>query len=150
MNQDFVDLLQNLSDADARFLVVGAYAVAVHGRPRATGDLDVWIEPTSQNARRVYEALSTFGAPLNELTLEDLETPDIVFQMGVPPRRIDILTSISGVSFSDAWDNRTYAKFDDVRASVIGLQELIQNKEATGRDQDIADVGKLKDIDDNE
>ncbi len=97
MNQDFQDLLRALCDAKAKFLIVGAYALAVHGTPRATGDIDVWVQPTPDNARRVYQALQTFGAPLHKLEIADLSTPGIVFQMGLPPRRIDILTEISGV-----------------------------------------------------
>ncbi|HEX2571488.1 MAG TPA: hypothetical protein VH877_18150 [Polyangia bacterium] len=96
MNQDFLDLLRALCAADARFLVVGAYAVSYHSEPRTTGALDIWVEPTPENAGRVYQALAAFGAPLDELAVADLATPNIVFQMGVAPRRIDILTSSRG------------------------------------------------------
>ena len=108
MNEDFLDVLKSLLDADVRFLVVGAHAMAVHGVPRATGDLDVWVNPESQNADRVWDALLAFGAPLQEIGIsrDDLETPDMVVQLGLPPRRIDILTSIDGVAFDQAWKNR--------------------------------------------
>jgi hypothetical protein len=96
MNRDFLDLLHAFLSVDVRFLVVGAYAVAVHGHPRATGALDLWVDPTTLNAARVYAALQAFGAPLHELRPDDLERPGIVFQMGLPPARIDILTSVSG------------------------------------------------------
>src|SRR5438270_1867561 len=99
MSPDFLDLLRALSGAKARFLVVGAYAVGVHGRPRATKDLDVWIEASAANAERVLRALQRFGAPLGDLTEADLATPGTGFQMGMPPRRIDVLTKISGVEF---------------------------------------------------
>ncbi|MDP3767916.1 MAG: hypothetical protein Q8S13_07860 [Dehalococcoidia bacterium] len=107
MNPDFRDLLRALSDAGARFLVVGAYAVSFHSEPRATGDLDIWIDPTPQNAPRVYRALISFGAPVSELSESDLFTPDVVFQIGLPPRRIDIMTTITGVSFEEAWATRS-------------------------------------------
>jgi hypothetical protein len=144
MNQDFVDLLRALSEADARFLVVGAYAVAVHGHPRATGDLDVWVEAADENAARVYRALLHFGAPLSELSVEDLAMPGVVFQMGLPPRRIDILTSITAVEFSDAWSERLDAELGGVRCSVIGIRHLVANKLATGRTKDLADAEALE------
>ena len=146
MNQDFQDLLRALSDAKARFLIVGAYALAVHGTPRATGDIDVWVQPTPDNARRVYQALQAFGAPLHELAVEDLSTPGIVFQMGLPPRRIDILTDISGVEFEDAWPNRTEAKFGEITVSVLGARDLIENKLQTGRPKDLIDARELREL----
>jgi len=144
MNPDFRDLLHALSEAEARFLVVGAYALAVHGRPRATGDLDIWVEPTIDNAARVYQALVEFGAPLDDLTQSDLAAAGVVFQMGLPPRRIDILTSISGVAFSDAWPRRVTARFGDVAAPVIGRDDLLANKRASGRPKDIVDADLLE------
>ena len=98
--RDFRDLLRAFVDHDVRFLIVGAYALAVLGRPRATGDLDVWVEPTPRNARKAYEALHAFGAPLHELTAIDLATPGVVFQIGLPPLRIDLLTEITGLAFA--------------------------------------------------
>ena len=143
MNQDFQDLLRELCDAKARFLIVGAYALAVHGRPRATGDIDVWVEPSDENATRVYSALQAFGAPLHELSVDDLHTPDIVFQMGLPPRRIDVLTTISGLDFSQAWPNRVHAKFGNVTVPVLSAEDLIRNKTRTGRSKDLADAQEL-------
>src|SRR5450432_2137020 len=131
MSPDFLDLLRALLGADARFLVVGAYAVGVHGRPRATKDLDVWVEASVDNAPRVINALIEFGAPLMGLTEADLRTAGIGLQIGVEPGRIDVLTSVSGVRFEDAWPRKVQANFAaGVRCNVIGLDELLQNKRA--------------------
>jgi hypothetical protein len=135
MNEDFLDLISALNDADARFLVVGAYAVGIHGRPRATKDLDVWVEATAENARRVLAALRQFGAPIGDLVERDLEMPGTGFKMGEPPRRIDILTQISGVEFAAAWPNRLETAFGHLRCSVIGLADLMANKRAAARPQ---------------
>ena len=96
MNPDFRDMLSALCDEGAEFLLVGAYAMAAHGCPRATGDIDIWIRPSDDNAQRVWRALKRFKAPVRNLTIDDLKTPEIVFQIGVAPRRIDLLTSIDG------------------------------------------------------
>jgi hypothetical protein len=144
VNQDFRDLLRALSDADTRFLVVGAYAVSFHSEPRATADLDIWIDPTPGNARRVHAALATFGAPLTDLSPADLATPEVVFQIGVAPRRIDILTSITGVAFAEAWPDRSEAAYGDVRFPVIGVEALIRNKRALGRPKDLLDLELLQ------
>lgn len=147
MNEDFLELLSSLLAAEARFLVIGAYAVGIHGRPRATKDLDIWVEATPPNAARVLDALRQFGAPLGELTASDLDHVGTGFKMGIPPRRIDILTQIEGISFSEAWPNRIEAEFGDgVRCPVIGLADIITNKRAAGRPQDLADVAVLERI----
>jgi hypothetical protein len=144
MNRDFVEMLSALCAAGAEFLVVGAHAVAVHGVPRATGDLDIWVRPTPENAERVWAALKAFGAPLHDLAPEDLSRPGIGFQMGVVPCRIDILTQITGVDFDSAWQGRTELDIEGVRVSVIGRTELLANKRATGRPKDLADVAALE------
>jgi hypothetical protein len=145
LNEDFLDLLSALNAAEARFLVVGAYAVGVHGIPRATKDLDVWLEASPENAARVLRALRAFGAPLADLTESDFATPGTGFKMGLPPRRIDMLTKISGVAFEDAWPRRVEADFaPGLRCGVIGLSELVANKRAAGRSQDLADVEALE------
>jgi hypothetical protein len=145
MSPDFLDLLRALTEAEARFLVVGAYAVGVHGRPRATKDLDVWVEATSQNAPRVMRALHSFGAPLMGLRQSDLESPGKGLQIGVEPGRIDVLTKISGVAFEEAWPGRIEAAFAaDVRCPVIGLDALLANKRSAGRPQDLADIAALE------
>lgn len=146
MNEDYRDILSALVEQDARFLVVGAHALAVHGYPRATVDLDILIESTPENARRVWLALAAFGAPLDDLdvTESDLWRPNVVAQFGLPPNRIDILTGISGVTFADAWPNRVAAVVEAVRVPVLGMNDLIANKKASGRDRDRADVKGLE------
>jgi len=128
-------------------MLVGAYAVGVHGRPRATKDLDLWIDATHDNAVRVVAALRAFGAPLGDLVEADLARVGTGFKMGKPPRRIDILTQIDGLSFDDAWPNRIEGELSEgVRCPVIGLDDIIKNKRASGRPQDLADVVVLERI----
>jgi hypothetical protein len=147
LNEDFLELLSSLLAANVRFLVIGAYAVGIHGRPRATKDLDVWIEATPENAIRAIDGLKRFGAPLGDLTATDLDHVGTGFKMGSPPRRIDILTQIEGLSFEQAWPNHIDAAFsDNVRCPVIGLDDIITNKRAAGRPQDLADVAVLERI----
>ena len=136
-------MLLALSDARIDFLLVGAYAVAAHGHPRATGDLDLWVRPDAETAPKVYRVLADFGAPLHDLTVDDLATPGMVFQIGVEPSRIDILTAITGVAFDDAWENRLFIELDDIKLNVIGRDDLIVNKRACGRPKDIADAETL-------
>jgi hypothetical protein len=142
--RDFVDLLRGFIDHGVRFLVVGAYALAVLGRPRATGDLDVWVEATPENAGRVLTAFRRYGAPLHDLTEHDLVTPGVVFQIGVPPLRIDVLTSIDGDRFVPAWRRRVKATFDGLLVGVLSRRDFIANKRATGRLKDLADVERLE------
>lgn len=141
---DFRDLLRAFVDHDVRFLVVGAYALAVHGRPRGTGDLDLWIDATPVNGARAYDALRAFGAPLRDLTVADLSAPGVVFQIGLPPLRVDVLTAISGVRFAAAWPRRVPAIFEGVSVSVIGAKDFAVNKRATGRLKDLADVAAIE------
>ena len=143
MNPDFVDLLRAFADAEVRFLVVGAYALAHHGHPRATGDLDVWVEPSPSNAPRVLRALAAFGAPMNEITEEDFVQPGVVFQIGVPPGRIDVLTELSGITFAEAWPEREPGRFGDLTVDFLGRQAFIRNKRATGRLKDLGDIEDL-------
>jgi hypothetical protein len=144
MNQDFVEMLAALSDAGADYLVVGAHALAAHGIPRATGDLDIWVRPTPENAARVWAALEAFGAPLHALELQDLYSPEVVFQIGLPPNRIDLLTSISGVAFDDAWRDRITVTVSGQEVPTIGRDDFIRNKKAVGRPRDLADVAELE------
>lgn len=144
MNEDFLDLLRALYAADARFLVVGAYAVSVHAEPRTTGALDIWVESTSDNALRVHRALQSFGAPLDQLTVGDLEQPDVVLQIGLPPRRIDILTSITGIEFAEAWPTRLEIVVEGIPVPVAGIDALLKNKQALGRPKDLLDVAALR------
>lgn len=147
MNRDFAEMLAALSAAGAEFLIVGAHALAAHGKPRATGDLDIWVRPSTENASRVFKALREFGAPLDELSESDLSAPDLVFQMGLPPVRIDILTTISGVTFDDAWHGRLNMRIEGQNVPVLGLKELISNKRAAGRAKDLADLEALEALD---
>lgn len=143
MNQDFLDLLRAFAAHDVRFLIVGAYALAIHGRPRATGDLDLWVDATPENATRVYASLRSFGAPLGEVSERDFAVPGIVYQIGVPPARIDVLTQISGLVFDEAWPTRLRGSFGPVDVDFIGRDAFIRNKLATGRDKDRVDVESL-------
>jgi len=144
VNPDFRDLLAEFNARGVDFIVVGAYALAAHGRVRATKDLDVWVRPTAQNAARVMAALKNFGAPMHDLSAVDLATPGIVFQIGVEPVRIDVLTEIDAVSFDEAWKDRFQTKFSDQPASVLSKKHLLKNKRAVGRTQDLADVEWLE------
>lgn len=144
MNQDFVDLLRAFSDRGVEHIVVGAHALAAHGHVRATKDLDVWIRPTSENAARAWGALAAFGAPLTELSEEDLATPGTIFQIGVAPVRIDILTRIDAVEFDEAWKARVPASFGGTPTAVLSREHLLRNKRAAGRLQDLADVERLE------
>ena len=125
-------------------MIVGAHALAVHDRPRNTKDLDLWIRSTPTNARRVWRALQAFGAPLDRLTVDDLCNDDVVFQIGVAPVRIDILTSITGVEFDEAWSARIEVERDGLSVSVIGAEMFVKNKEASGRDQDVIDAARVR------
>ena len=140
MNQDFRDLIASFNDHGVEFLVVGAHALAAHGHVRATKDLDVWVRPSCANAPRIIEALKAFGAPLHDLTVEDLSSPGLVFQIGVPPIRIDVITAIDGVEFDDAWRDRFQTRFADQPAAVLSRRALVLNKKASGRTQDLADL----------
>ena len=143
MNRDFVDLLRAFKDADVRFLVVGAYALAHHGRPRATGDLDVWVEAIPANAARIMRALAAFGAPMQDVDERDFTQPGAEFQIGVAPVRIDILTESTALQFADAWATRVSGAFGDLTVDFIGRDAFIANKRALGRTQDIADIEAL-------
>jgi hypothetical protein len=137
-------MLAALSEAGAEYLVVGAHALAAHGFPRATGDLDIWVRPSPENAEKVWEGLIEFGAPMHDLTREDLSAPDVVFQIGLPPSRIDLLTTITGVEFEQAWANRLDVSVSGQTVPTIGRAELIRNKRATGRPRDLLDMEQLE------
>lgn len=143
LNPDYRDMLSAFEDDEVEYLVVGAYALAAHGAPRATGDLDLWIRPTPENADRALRALEAFGAPTQDLTVSDLADPDLVFQIGVEPRRIDILSSITGVSFDEAWREREQVEINGLSLPILGRAEFIENKRALGRNQDLADIERL-------
>jgi hypothetical protein len=144
---DFRDILVELHKAGARFVVLGGHAVAFHGHPRATKDLDVLVEANRDNAQRVYAALAAFGAPLSafEVGVEDFASYDGVLQLGVPPRRIDIINRADGITFIEAVADGESFEIDGCAIPVIGRGALIKNKRAAGRPQDIADVNALAD-----
>lgn len=144
MHSDFSDLLSAFNAHAVEYLVVGAHALAAHGLIRATKDLDVLVRPSTDNANRVLEALVAFGAPLHDLSVADLTVPGLIFQIGVPPVRIDVINAIDGVAFEDAWQDRKQARFGQVAAPVLSRQHLIQNKKLAGRKQDLADVDWLE------
>jgi hypothetical protein len=139
--QDFQDLLIELADAEAEFVVVGGYAVAYHGHVRATKDLDILVRANPENAQRVYRALAEFGAPLQnfDVKVEDFSTYAGVLQIGLPPRRIDIINRASGITFDEACSEGQAFELEGRRVPVIGLRALIKNKRAAGRDQDLVD-----------
>ena len=143
-NIDLIDLLAALNDAGANYLLVGAYAFAFHGRAPATKDADIFIGSDVVNARKVWQALVAFGAPLVELREEDLATPGTFFIMGRPPNQIDLITTIDGVTFDEAWAHRIRSSYGGVPIAIISKADLIANKRAAARPQDLADVAYLE------
>ena len=144
VNPDFRDLFATLNGASAEYLVIGAHALAVHGAPRFTKDLDILVRCTEANAQKVWRALEEFGAPLGSLRTVDLHTPGLMFQMGIAPNRIDILTSADGIEFGTAWSSRIEGRYGDQPIWILGRSDLITNKAATGRPQDLADIEALR------
>ncbi len=146
LNPDFRDIVALLCDEHAEFLIVGGFAVAFHGHPRATGDIDLLVRPSPENAERVFRALVRFGAPVRAagLTTADLVRPEMVYQIGVPPRRIDVLTEITGVTFDDAWKTRVVIDWNGRTVGIVGLDALLANKLASGRPKDLYDVRELE------
>ncbi|HSS78163.1 MAG TPA: nucleotidyltransferase [Thermoanaerobaculia bacterium] len=144
-SRDYEEFVASLNERGAKYLIVGAHAVAFHARPRATKDLDLFLDPSLDNAGRVLAAIRSFlGSDLG-LTVEDLSTPGQIVQLGVAPTRIDLLCKLVGIpEFQAAWDSRTDAKFGDVDAHYLSLDDLIREKESAGRDQDRADLRSLR------
>ena len=140
---DFKDLLGLFNVHKVEYIIVGGYALAYHGAPRYTGDIDIYVKPDSQNAGQIMKALAEFGFSSVGLTVEDFENPDKVIQLGVPPVRVDIITSISGVSWKDAFLGCVDGKYGDVPVKYIGLNEFIINKRTTGRKKDLSDLEAL-------
>jgi hypothetical protein len=143
-NSHFKDLLSALNGCRARYLVVGGYAVMLYTEPRFTKDLDIWVDAHPENAQRVFHALAEFGAPLAGIQADDFAKPDLIYQLGVPPTRIDILTSLSGLAFEEAWERRKEAEFGDIPALFLGIDDLLVNKRATGRAADRLDCERLE------
>ena len=146
LDPNYSDLLSAFLAHEVKFLVVGAYALGVHGRSRATMDFDVWVEPSPENAPRVMAALREFGAPLHGVTEADLSSAGVGLHIGVPPIRIDVLTELSGITFHEAWPGRVAARLGDVPCAVIGPTEMLTNKRAAARAKDLADAEALEQI----
>ena len=146
LNEDYRDMLHVLSEEKVRFILVGAYALAAHGYPRATMDIDIWVMPSPENAYAVLRALSRFGAPLHNLTKEDLLKDGTIFQIGVAPRRIDIITTASGLRFEPTYRNSISVNIEGIEVRIPSIDDLILNKSATGRTKDLADAEALKSL----
>lgn len=140
LNQNFKDILSAFIEEKAEFLVVGGYAMAFHGFVRATGDIDLWICLSAENAEKVWRALRRFGAPTFDLNQKDLQTPGMVFQIGIVPSRVDVITQIDGVLFDDAWQEHKIVEIEGLQVPVIGKTQLLINKKSTGRPKDRNDA----------
>ncbi len=146
LNEDYRDILLAFSKEKVRFLLVGAYAMAAHGYPRATMDIDIWVMPSPQNADAVLRALRRFGAPLHNVTKEDLQQDGTIFQIGVAPRRIDIITAASGLLFEEAYGRSLSVDIEGIEVHIPSLSDLIRNKRASGRTKDLADAEALESL----
>lgn len=143
---DFVDFIELLNTHEVKYLIVGAHALAFHGRPRHTGDLDIWISPSIENAEKMILVLNDFGFSSLGLSKEDFLKDNYVTQLGYPPLRIDILNSISGVQFNDAYQGKVDGDIDGLKIHFINLQDFIINKKASGREKDLGDIEALQKI----
>lgn len=144
LNEDYRDMLRVLLGNDVRFMVVGAYAMAVHGYPRATGDIDIWVETNIENSKKIYACMKQFGAPLSDISEQTFTEKGIVFQIGMAPRRIDIITRIDGVDFSEAYTAKKVIEVEGLRIPFLSKEDLIKNKLATGREKDRLDAQYLQ------
>ncbi|MEM7223219.1 MAG: nucleotidyltransferase [Pseudomonadota bacterium] len=144
LNKDFRDLLETFNAHSVRYLIVGGYAVGFHAQPRATNDLDLWIGTNPENAEAVYRALAVFGAPLHQVTAQDFEAEGYWYSFGNPPFRIDLLMSVSGLAFEDAWRNRLDVRLGELTVPLISMDDLIVNKSSAGRTRDLADLEDLQ------
>ena len=147
LNEDYKEMLQILSGNEVRYLVVGAYAMAAYGYPRATGDFDLWVLASPGNSKKLYKSLAEFGSPLNQISEETFNEQGVVFQIGVAPRRIDILTRIDGVEFERAYQNKQEIEIEGLKIPFISRQDLVTNKQSTGREKDALDAKELCEID---
>jgi len=144
LNPDYFDMFKILNTADVRYLVVGGYAFGFHVEPRTTKDLDIWVDPSPENVHLLYKALAEFGAPLAGVTEEDFRNPDLVYQIGVPPNRIDIMMGLENITFDEAWKNRYETTYTEEKVYVVSRDDLITIKRAAGRPQDLEDVRGLE------
>lgn len=144
VSKDFEEFFASLNNHKVRYLIVGGYAVAIHGRPRYTNDIDVWLEPVLSNGQRALDALKDFGFGNVEISMDDLLDPDKVIQLGYPPLRIDLLTAIANIQFKKAWGRKVIAKYGRQRVYFIGKHDLIVSKKAAGRKRDLSDLDELE------
>ena len=146
IQQDFRDLLHLFNEQKVKYLVVGGYALAFHGAPRFTGDIDLWVRTSAENADKIINALNEFGFGALGITKQDLTQDDQVLQLGYPPIRIDIMTSIDGVDFDEAFNNSLITSYGDIKIKIISKDDFIKNKRATGRYKDLADIEALGEL----
>jgi hypothetical protein len=146
LNEDYRDILLALSDEKVKFLLVGAYALAAHGYPRSTMDIDIWVMPSAENADAVLRALRHFGAPVHNLTRDDLQKDETIFQIGIAPRRIDIITSATGLQFEETYRRSLSVNIEGIEVPIPSIDDLIRNKRAIGRTKDLADVEALESL----
>jgi hypothetical protein len=144
LNEDYKEILQILLSNKAKFLIVGAYAMGAYGYPRATGDFDIWVEASDENSKKLYKTLFEFGAPLSDVTEKTFSRKGIIFQIGIAPRRIDIITHIDGVVFKEAYKTKKIIEIENLRVPFLSKENLIKNKKSTGREKDRLDVDCLK------
>jgi hypothetical protein len=142
LNSDFKELLSILNGSRAKDLIVGGYAVIEYTEPRK--DLDIWIDSDRENAEVVYAALKEFGAPLLNITVDDFTNPDIVYHMGKPPSRIDILMGLKGLNFEESWKKRNETEYSEIPVNIISPEDLLVNKRLAGRAQDLIDAENLE------
>ncbi|MEK6564542.1 MAG: hypothetical protein AABZ65_05910 [Candidatus Omnitrophota bacterium] len=144
LNEDYKEISQILLNNKVKFLVVGAYAMGAYGYPRATGDFDIWVESSSENSKKIYKSISEFGAPLSGVTKKTFAEKGIIFQIGVAPRRIDIMTLIDGVTFKEAYKTKEIIEIEGLRIPFLSKENLIKNKQSTGREKDKLDANYLR------
>jgi len=144
LNEDYKEMLQILLNNEVKFLIVGAYAMGAYGYPRATGDFDIWVDAIIENSKRIYKSLSEFGAPVSGITENTFAEKGIIFQIGVAPRRIDIITHIDGLIFQEAYKSRENIEIENLTIPFISKENLIKNKQSTGREKDKLDADYLK------
>ena len=146
LNNDYKEMLQCLNEAGVDYLLVGAYALAAHGYPRSTMDIDLWVKPSPENAKPVMAALTAFGAPISTIDETDFNNDDLIIQIGVAPRRIDIITGVSGLSFSDTYKQSIIVDIEGLKVRIPTIEDLITNKRSTGRTKDLADAEALEEL----
>lgn len=144
LNEDYKEMLQLLLEEQVDFMIIGACDLWAHGYPRATGDIDIWVKPNDINSRKLYKALASFGAPLDQIKIDDFSMEGIIFQIGVIPRRIDIITKIDGVEYEEADEDKIIVEIEGLKIPVISLDKLIKNKMSTGREKDELDIKTLR------